>query len=386
MPPFGVCPGCLMTQMLAEPTSSGGAADATDLRLRDASIYDLEEPLAQGGMGTIHAARDRNLGRTVAMKVMKHRPGMLAESRLAFYHEARVLALLDHPNIVPVHDLGVDDRGTPFYTMKRVKGVSLEAVLAGLEAEDPALLESHTLETLLETFVQVCNAVAFAHSRGVLHRDLKPENIMLGEFGQVFVMDWGLARILPQAIAGGSPPMAAHGPTPFAGMGTAGYMPPEQVAGDGTPLDPRSDVFALGGILHAILTLRSPEAGSPRDTPSPRSDLPHGRTPLALSAVVRKAMDPEPQERYPTPLALADDIRAYRAGFATQAENASLVTHLRLLVVRHRKATLVAAAMGLLTLGLIVQWIAAEERALAAARQAQDLKAEANRGSTGGRR
>ncbi|NDF01380.1 MAG: serine/threonine protein kinase, partial [Verrucomicrobia bacterium] len=345
----------LMALALEEPAEEGN--------------YRTGHEIARGGMGAVLHVHDQKLARSVAMKVML-RGNAGPEERLLFQLEARVLGRLAHPNIVPVHDLGVDAEGRQFYTMKLVQGVTLHELLARLKARDAATLAKYPLNALLTIFKKVCDAVAFAHSQGVIHRDLKPQNIMVGEFGEVLVMDWGLAKILPgsavQAIVsssgGGGPggtlvmnpksaarsgvnedtptvvsdPNAAtlagstaartaaplgfsgHQETPLphlsssqltldgAVMGTPNYMSPEQAAGRVAELDERSDVFSLGGVLYAILTLRPPVEGkdvnellvrvcrgdiAPPLQATVTTTLPHlpdGRVPEALSAVAMK--------------------------------------------------------------------------------------------------
>ena len=159
--------------------------------------------IARGGMGAVLDTPDPKLARSVALKVMLRRQASDGELQ-RFLQEARVLGQLAHPNIVPVHDLGTDAHGRLFYTMKLVKGVTLRAVLDALRAGDADTAAKYPLTQLLTVFQKVCDAMAFAHARGVIHRDLKPDNIMVGEFGEVLVMDWGLAKILPGSAAAAS--------------------------------------------------------------------------------------------------------------------------------------------------------------------------------------
>ncbi|MEQ2005670.1 MAG: serine/threonine-protein kinase [Limisphaerales bacterium] len=169
--------------------------------MKEASPYRPGREIAHGGMGAVLDARDQKLGRSVAMKVML-RPNASEAERLRFLQEAHVLGQLAHPNIVPIHDLGTEEKGRLFYIMKLVQGVTLHEVIGKLNAGDPETLAKYPLNTLLTVFQKVCDAVAFAHSRGIIHRDLKPQNIMVGEFGEVLVMDWGIAKILPGSPAG----------------------------------------------------------------------------------------------------------------------------------------------------------------------------------------
>jgi serine/threonine protein kinase/WD40 repeat protein len=385
--------------------------------------------LARGGMGAVLDAHDPKFGRSVAMKVMLRRHAT-PEEQQRFLQEARVLGRLAHPNIVPVHDLGTDAQGRHFYTMKLVQGVTLHDLLHKLKAGDKETLAEYPLNALLTIFQKVCDAVAFAHAQGIIHRDLKPQNIMVGEFGEVLVMDWGLAKFLP-----GSPAGAASGPVPNAGpadtlvltppapapglrdadtptlasapdpdatladsvaasgplvfssaqdtpvtqlsgtqltldgtvMGTPNYMSPEQAAGRVADLDERADVYSLGAVLYALLTLHPPVEGKDvnellqqvlrgdivpptRATEGkPLPHLPDGRVPDALSAVAMKALTLNRDARYRSASELARDIAAYQGGFATAAEQAGTLTQLRLFIARHRVLSAAAAVIVLLT-------------------------------------
>ena len=220
--------------------------------------------IADGGMGEVREVLDTNLNRPAAMKVIhKHRDdGGL--SRYRFVEEAQVMAQLDHPNIVPVYELSIQQDGRLFFTMKRVRGRTFSDVLRDHhpdERPDAALLEQ------LKVLIKVCDAVALAHSRGVIHRDLKPENVMVGDYGQVYVMDWGVARIKPSARSTANFRLPAedrhHYPRPDERgrvIGTPAYMAPEQALADHRATDERTDVYALGGILYEILTGLSPHA------------------------------------------------------------------------------------------------------------------------------
>ncbi|HEY1955779.1 MAG TPA: serine/threonine-protein kinase [Polyangiaceae bacterium] len=222
----------------------------------DGERYEQRELLGRGGMGEVHACFDKVVGREVAMKTIL--PAAREAGLARFVREAKVQARLEHPAIVPVYDIGTREDGTVWFTMKRVRGRSLEDVLEALASGDGATRAEYTRRKLLTAFVAVCYAVAFAHERGVVHRDLKPANIMLGTFGEVSVLDWGIAKITGSADAGATAPLAelASGARPTEQgvvVGTPGYMSPEQARADRDAATPASDVYALGAILFEIL-------------------------------------------------------------------------------------------------------------------------------------
>ncbi len=281
--------------------------------------YELRGEIDRGGMGIVYAAFDRTLAREVAIKVLRDGvAGEAAESRLA--RESTVMAELEHPGIVPVHDAGTLPDGRAFCVMKRVRGTRVDALArAGL-----------SLPETLRLFTRICEPVAFAHSRGVVHRDLKPENVMVGEFGEVVVMDWGVAKLLgrpagePDRDAAPDPrprPEGTHGvdgaparpagaalvsPLTAAGdvIGTRGYMAPEQERGDTAAVSPRSDVWALGAILRELAAMAVP---APADPPRP------------LSAIVARATASDPAERYASAAELAADVVRFADGEAVSA-------------------------------------------------------------------
>jgi serine/threonine-protein kinase len=205
--------------------------------------------LGRGAMGRIHPAHDRNLLRDVALKRLDKQLAKEAFYRDGFVAEAQITGQLEHPNVVPVHELDISPDGIPFFTMKLVQGVTLAKWLLS-PARPPGSTER--IEQGLEIFLKVCDAVAYAHHRGVIHRDLKPDNIMVGDFGQVYVMDWGLAKLTKSRPASGEfAQMEAPGP-----VGTPDYMAPELARGNPDEMDERSDVFGLGAILYEIVSGR----------------------------------------------------------------------------------------------------------------------------------
>jgi len=324
------------TELMVQAGAAVNLARATLAERGFEERYEEGALLGQGGMGEVRLYRDRRIGRDVAMKVLRPGAGSRSEARVRFEREARVQGQLEHPSVVPVYDLGIAPGGAAFFTMKRVRGLTMGAVLDELRAEDPAVVAAYSGRRLLTAFSQLCLAMAFAHSRGVLHRDLKPSNIMLGDFGEVHVLDWGLAKIVdgpegPSSARAGQPvadeaaigrPSEEDPTMPGMVMGTPGYMPPEQVSGGS--LDARTDVFALGAILFEILTLQALVArGSVQEVLAntlkdferrPSVAAPDREVPPELEAICVRATAPRPGDRYPSARALHDAVERYLDG------------------------------------------------------------------------
>jgi serine/threonine protein kinase len=266
--------------------------------------YRLAGVAGSGGMGTVYIVEDTELRRRAALKVLDV-PDAGTEARLR--REAQVLARLEHPGIAPVHDIGALPDGRVFYTMKWVQGERLDARLSR-----PAPLAER-----LRLFLRIADAVAFAHAQGVLHRDLKPENVMVGAFGEVLVMDWGLAKVVGDGAD--LAPMTAES----AVLGTAGFMSPEQAAGESAGVDARSDVYSLGAMLQWMAA---------------------GEGVPALRAVWLKAMAAPREERYPDVGALAADATRFLDGAAVSAYPESFLHRALRMAKRHRVALGIVAA------------------------------------------
>jgi serine/threonine-protein kinase len=218
--------------------------------------YTIGDVIGEGGMGEVRLCKDARIGRDVAMKVVHRSRGSRSDMRTRFLREARVQGQLEHPAIVPVYDVDVLPDGALYFTMKRIRGVTLADVVELLAAKDDAAQKEYSRRRLLTAFSSVCLAVDFAHTRGVLHRDLKPENVMLGAYGEVYVLDWGVAKVdgdVEDAVESSAPDMIDDTKT-LAGalVGTPGYMAPEQL--EGKTVDRRADVYALGVVLFELLT------------------------------------------------------------------------------------------------------------------------------------
>jgi len=296
---------------------SDGAVERLRLRLEEPDLegtrYRLVGRLGAGGMGAVYLVEDPELERRVALKLLDT-PDACGDLARRLLREARVLARLEHPGIVPVHDVGTLGDGRIYYTMKYVAGVRLDRLDAGMG-----------LAERLRLFLRIVEAVSFAHSHGILHRDLKPANVMVGHFGEVLVLDWGLAKLTGASAAAESRASPAAFPDPSrtghgAVLGTPGYMPPEQASGASESVDVRADVYALGAILRELIV------------------VPGTQTPPALQAIVRRATSPDPAARYGGARELGDDVERFLDGLAVSAHREHPFERARRLVARHRTA------------------------------------------------
>jgi len=323
-----------------------------------AERYHLGELLGRGGMGEVRSVTDRVLGRELAMKVIRPvEPGRRARLLLRFLEEAEVIGRLEHPGIVPIHELGLDAEGQVYFTMPLVRGHTLAEGLAAARAGR----EGWSVARVLEVLLRVAEALAYAHSRGVLHRDLKPANVMVGRFGEVYVMDWGLARSLgSMPERGGVAEELGDGPLTLAGevLGTPAYMAPEQARGSSAELDERCDVYALGAILYEVVAGARPygERSSAealalleREPPPELATLAPGVN-EELASIVRRAMAREREARYPSVAELAADLRAHLEGRVVRAHRTGPWVEARKWLARNRR---LAAALGLAVLALV---------------------------------
>lgn len=238
----------------ADETIIGPKGGTTSGDMDASERYRGRGVLGEGGMGEVRLYRDVHVGREVAMKVLLPEFAENETKRMRFLREARIQGQLDHPCVVPVHDIGETRGGIPYFTMKRVRGHTLANILHRKRHGHQRSLEEFTVKRLLHAFTQVCLAVDYAHSRGVIHRDLKPSNVMVGDFGEVYVLDWGIARVLGADDGGQLDTREIVDLQTMSDslLGTPGYLAPEQIRGE--DLDGRADVFALGAILFEILT------------------------------------------------------------------------------------------------------------------------------------
>lgn len=344
--------------------------------------YGDRHEVGRGGMGIVHRTFDVDLRRSIAMKTVRHSN---ERSLAAFLDEAQITGQLDHPGIVPIHELGVDEHGHPFFTMRLVKGRTLAELFQRVEAGDAEWTQTRALGALN----RVCEAMAFAHSKGVIHRDLKPANVMCGEFGEVYVVDWGLARVLGSPAGKPSPhdgaPASAPGSvrttridelastpeSPLATregdvVGTPHYMPPEQASGDLESLGPRSDVYSVGAILYQLLCGRAPYASSgDRESripvvmrvlagPPPALTQVRPGIPAELVAICERAMARDPADRYADMSAMAHDLRAFLEERVVAAYRVGAWQEFKKWCARNRATASLAGVVVVLMIGVIV--------------------------------
>ncbi len=363
--------------------------------------YSLQEEVARGGMGVILRVWDEDLRRTLAMKSMRgklrpeDRSPENAQTVSRFLEEAQITGQLDHPGVVPVHELGIDAKGHVFFTMRMVKGRELSEVFRLSRAGE----EGWSTVRCLGVILKVCEAMAYAHSKGVIHRDLKPANVMVGKFGETYVMDWGLAKVvgrkdsrdlrvdpMQSAMLSGvktdrtdqiaisdrsddSPLLTMDGTV----VGTPTYMPPEQAEGRVADLDFRADIYSLGAMLYTLLTGRMPYVDPDRPAtagtvltrliegpPTPIHQIDKTVAP-ELTAICEKAMARKRDDRYPTMEAMSDDLRAFLEGRVVRAYQTGALAEFRKWVVRNR--TIAASLLGLVVTAILaLSYVAWQDR------------------------
>ncbi len=362
----------------AERTATYSVGSATS----DGQRFRVLRPHAKGGLGAVFVALDGELHREVALKQILDKHADDPTSRARFLLEAEVTGGLEHPGIVPVYGLGTYGNGRPFYAMRFIRGDSLKEAIDRFHASDARKVDPRRrleLRQLLRRFTDVCNAIEYAHSRGVLHRDIKPGNIVVGKHGETLVVDWGLAKALGRTEPGVESgertliPSSASGSAetlPGSALGTPAYMSPEQAEGDLEHLGPRSDVYSLGATLYYLLTGRPPFEGDVGEvlravmrgevTPPRQLDATIDR---ALEAICLKAMARRPADRYRSPKALSDDLDRWMADEPVSAWQEPLSRRARRWARRHRTGVTAAAIAVLVALAGTAAVLAVQTRA-----------------------
>lgn len=356
----------IQTESLPERTGPARRSTADGMRNPGATErFEKLKPHAKGGLGEVSVARDRELNREVALKEIQSRFSHDDTSRARFLLEAEVTGGLEHPGIVPVYGLGRHEDGRPYYAMRFIRGDSLKEAIDQFHSGDaPVSFQSVEFRQLLSRFLDVCNAIDYAHSRGVLHRDLKPGNIMLGKFGETLVVDWGLAKVGDdaEAAAGGEstlkPASGSMATQLGSTIGTPAFMPPEQATGNLELLGPQSDVYSLGATLYCLMTGKPPVRGKTLaeilhcvqngEIDPPKSI--HAATPVPLQAICLKALSLDPLDRYPSPSQLAADIERFLADEPVSASPDPLTVHARRWVRKHPAISSTVAAVVMVTL------------------------------------
>ncbi|MCA9125177.1 MAG: PD40 domain-containing protein [Planctomycetaceae bacterium] len=360
----------LETLTVGAVTSVGPITSTTSTDSR----YSILRPHATGGLGAVFVARDEELSRDVALKEIQSRYADDVDCRARFKLEAEVTAVLEHPGIIPVYGMGQYADGRPYYVMRFIHGDSLrDAIKRFYNVESTVKKRTVAFRNMLSRLIDVCNAIEFAHTRGVLHRDLKPGNIMLGKYGETLVVDWGLVRVSTDSDSGTEQPNDSHPPITSSdssartrtgsAIGTPAFMSPEQASGDMDRMGPLSDVYSLGATLYCILTGRPPFDGRDVDTvlqavkqgdfPRPRKLRPE--IAKTLEAICLKAMALQPGKRYQSAAALAEDIEQWLADEPVSAYKPTLPEQVGRWTRRHRSWVLAGMVMLLLiTTGSII--------------------------------
>jgi eukaryotic-like serine/threonine-protein kinase len=371
------------------PDTDATAAYSVGAATTDGRRFRVLRPHARGGLGAVFVALDGEFNREVALKQILERHADDAASRRRFLLEAEITGGLEHPGIVPVYGLGTYGDGRPYYAMRFIRGDSLKDTIARFHRDSTPKADpvGRSLEqrNLLRRFQDVCNAIDYAHSRGVVHRDIKPGNIIVGRYGETLVVDWGLAKPLGKSEPGDAnderslAPFSATGSAetlPGSALGTPSYMSPEQARGDLEALGPRSDVYSLGATLYCLLTGKPPFAGDDvgavlrsvqtGEFPTPRALDPS--IDRALEAVCLKAMATNPEGRYSSARELVSDIELWLADQPVTAYAESVTERLgrwsrrHLAEVRAATAALLLITLTSLVAALLIDWARKEEK------------------------
>ena len=283
------------------------------------------KPLATGGSAILRTCRDKTLGRAVVMKTLHPHLASNEYMHARFLREARVTAQLQHPTTVPVYDLGRDMEDRLYFTMKKVEGDTVRKIVERQAAGDEQMIAHYDLERMLGVLIQLCDGLSYAHAHGVVHRDVKPENVLVGSFGEVVLLDWGVAKVWAMEGAGEVDRTIEHQVLTDVNQrpGTPLYMSPEQVRGGGDEIDARTDVYSVGAMLYEMLTLCEPLRGKQvQDTfemivsempVPPREKAPDRRIPVELADICMKALAKKPADRFATMEAMNAALRDFRS-------------------------------------------------------------------------
>lgn len=359
---------------------------------QERSRYTLTRMHAEGGLGRVWLARDNDLNREVALKELKPEQAIHVQACRRFLKEAQVTGQLEHPNIVPVYELASRPQDNqPFYTMRFIRGETLRNAIAKYhEARNEGKSDPLALPTLLQAFINVCQALAYAHSRGVIHRDLKPDNVVLGDFGEVIVLDWGLAKRVdrpddayPSLVIGEEARAEATRMGQF--LGTPAYMAPEQAEGRLDLIDARTDIYGLGAILYEILAGGPPHQGQTihellfriATGETPRTRVANPSVPAALDAICAKSMAKQRADRYAKAIELAEDVKRWLADEPVSAYRESPLKKARRWARKHRSAVTAATIVLLAVGGLAASVTIASEIRLRRIRYEAEMLVEA---------
>ncbi|MEQ9459366.1 MAG: serine/threonine-protein kinase [Phycisphaeraceae bacterium] len=332
------------------------------------------EPLTEGGTAELQTCLDRNLNRVVVYKKLHDHLADSDMENARFLREARVTALISHPGTVPLYEVGRDRSGAVYFTMKKLEGQDLSLILKGLAARDRKMEADFPLSRLIDIMIQACQTLSFAHSSGIIHRDIKPANILVGAFGEVTVLDWGLAKVHGEEVKDleslasvevpqGKEAVRMELTQPGRRYGTPLYMSPEQAEGKAT-IDERTDIYNMGSVLFEILTRENLVFGSKidevlemileRPTPQPIKVAPDEHIPKVLNAICYKALQKDPDDRYQSMNEFCDDLLAYRSDQKVSVYRYTLRESIAQFKHRH---VIALTALGSVAAGALLCWL-----------------------------